>query len=309
MNPSRNTRISKDTLLSKNTRFGALTVVAVALVVAGGAFAAGKHHGSKASAATGLTVGSFVASSTSTTTHDGGPGHGPSDELAAAATYLGLSQADLQTALQSGKTLAQVADATTSKSTAGLIDALVAAEQTEIAAAVTAGELTQAQSDQITPTLKARFTDLANGVRPERGPGFGHGFGHGGPGGGELAAAATYLGLTQTNLETALQSGKTLSQVADATTNKSTAGLIDALVAAEKTELAAAITAGKLTQAQSDQMTTNLKARFTDLVNGVHPAHADGGPDGDHGDHRDHGGFGAPPASGSSSAPTTGTHI
>ena len=202
MNPSRNTRISR------NTKFGALTVVAVALVVAGGAFAAGKHHGSKASAASGLTIGSFVASATNKTTKDNGPGHGPSDELAAAATYLGLSQADLQTALQSGKTLAQVADATSGKSTTGLIDALVAAEKTELAAAVTAGKLTQAQADQIAPSLEARFTDLVNGVRPAHGPGFGHGFGHGGPGGGDLAAAATYLGLSQADLQTALAVGQ-----------------------------------------------------------------------------------------------------
>ena len=61
-----------------------------------------------------------------------------------------ISQADLLTPLQSGKTLAQVAGATSGKSVAGLIDALVAAEKTELAAAVTAGRLTQAQADQIT---------------------------------------------------------------------------------------------------------------------------------------------------------------
>jgi hypothetical protein len=192
MNPSRNTT------RSRNTKIGALALVTVALVIAGGAFAAGKHHGSKASIASSLSIGSFVSSTTGETTRDSGPGHGPSDELAAVVTYLGISQTDLQTALQSGKTLAQVADATGGKSSAGLIDALVAAEKTELAAAVTAGRLTQAQADQITP---------------------------------------------------------------------------------------------------------NLKARFTDLVNGVHPPHADVGPGGDHG------GFGAPPASGSAVAPTTGTHI
>ena len=89
----------------------------------------------------------------------GGPGGG--DDLAAAATYLGLSQSDLQTALQSGKTLAQVANATSGKSAAGLIDALVAAEKTELAAAVTAGTLTQAQADQ--------FYDDAEGPVHEHG--------------------------------------------------------------------------------------------------------------------------------------------
>jgi len=46
--------------------------------------------------------------------------------IAAAATYLGLSQVDLRTQLQSGKTLAQIAQAQ-GKSVSGLEDAMVAA--------------------------------------------------------------------------------------------------------------------------------------------------------------------------------------
>ena len=161
--------------------------------------------------------------------------HGPGDELDAAASYLGTTAASLLTQLQAGKTLAQVATATNGKSTAGLVAALVAAEKTEIAAAVTSGKLTQAQADQIAPTLTQRFTDLVNGVHPAGGPG-GFGHGHGGGGGDDLAAAATYLGSTTTSLLTQLQAGKTLAQVAISTNGKSSAGLIAALVAAEKTE-------------------------------------------------------------------------
>jgi hypothetical protein len=202
-------------------------------------------------------------------------GHGPSDELDAAASYLGTTTANLVTQLQAGKTLAQVAAATSGKTTAGLIAALVAAEKTEIAAAVTAGRLTQAQADQITPTLTQRFTDFVNGTRPAGGPGPG-GFGHGpGAPSDDLAAAATYLGSTTASLFTQLQAGKTLAQVAAATSGKSTAGLIAALVAHEKTEIAGYVASGKLTQAQADQITPTLTQRFTDFVNGVRP---DGGP-------------------------------
>jgi hypothetical protein len=106
--------------------------------------------------------------------------HGPGDELDAAASYLGTTAASLLTQLQAGKTLAQVAAATSGKSTAGLIAALVAAEKTEIAGKVTSGALTQAQADQLTATLTARFTDMVSGVRPADGPGPGHdGFRHG----------------------------------------------------------------------------------------------------------------------------------
>jgi len=93
--------------------------------------------------------------------------------------------------------------------------------------------------------------------------------------GDELAVAASYLGTTAANLLTQLQAGKTLAQVATATSGKTTAGLIAALVAAEKTEIAAAVTAGRLTQAEADQITSTLTQRFTDFVNGVRPS---GGP-------------------------------
>jgi hypothetical protein len=205
---------------------------------------------------------------------------GHSDEIDAAASYLGTTAASLLTQLQAGKTLAQVASATSGKSTAGLVAVLVAAEKTEIAAAVTSGKLTQAQADQITPTLTQRFTDLVNGVHPAGGPGGGFGHDHGpGGGGDDLAAAAAYLGSTAAGLETQLQAGKTLAQIATATAGKSTVGLIAALVAAEKTEIAGKVTSGALTQAQADQLTASLTARFTDMVNGVRPADG-GGHDG-----------------------------
>lgn len=264
---------------SRNRQIAVVAVGAVASVAAGAAFAATKLHGSRAAATSpGLTLGKVYASSNSGTQPrfdgdhgPGGPGRG-GDELAAAATYLGTTQPALLTQLQSGKTLAQIADATSGKSAAGLIAALVAAEKAELDAAVTAGRITQAQEDQIVPTLEARFTELVNNTRPDHGPGgpgFGHG--HGGPGGDDFAAAATYLGLTQAALDAQLQAGKTLAQVADATSGKSAAGLVDALVAHETTELDAALKAGKITQAQHDQLVSGLKARFTALVNGTRP--------------------------------------
>jgi F0F1-type ATP synthase delta subunit len=234
----------------------ALVLVGVLALVGGGTALAGK--GKPRSAHTLRAAGVSVARGM----------HGPGDDLAAAATYLGTTTDNLLTQLRSGKTLAQVADATSGKSASGLVAALVAHEQTEIAAAVTAGMLTQAQADQITANLTERFTDLVNGTHPD------HGFGPGRPHGpgDDLAAAATYLGTTTDNLVTQLQSGKTLAQVANATNGKSASGLVAALVAHEQTEIAAAVTAGKLTQAQADQITADLTQRFTDLVNGVRPA-------------------------------------
>jgi hypothetical protein len=179
--------------------------------------------------------------------------HGPGDNLAAAASYLGSTTDAVLTQLQGGKTLAQVADGTSGKSKAGLIAALVAHEKQELAAAVTAGRLTQAQSDQIAPTLTQRFTDFVNGVRPAMRPGgLGPRHGHGD------GVAATYLGISVDSLRTQLQGGKTLAQVANATNGKSASGLIDALVTDATTRFGA--------NAPSD-----LRQRITDLVNGVRP--------------------------------------
>jgi hypothetical protein len=168
---------------------------AATAILAGGAAAiaaARSHDGVSPSA---VRPG-ILASATNGRAWNGSPrSHGPSDELAAAASYLDLTAAELQTKLQSGKTLAQVADATNGKSAAGLIDALVAAEKKELAAAVSAGRLTQAQADTIEASLVQRFTALVNGTAPQDGP-FGprmhdaYGF-HGSPGGTPPPASPT----------------------------------------------------------------------------------------------------------------------
>ena len=95
--------------------------------------------------------------------HFRGPGHGPGDELAVAASYLGVTQSALRTQLENGKTLAQVAKAE-GKSVDGLVAALVKAEKQEWADAVKAGRMTDAQRDAMVAGLQQRMTDLVNGT-------------------------------------------------------------------------------------------------------------------------------------------------
>ncbi len=205
-----------------------------------------------------------------------GPG-GMHDDLSVAATYLDLTESELQTKLRSGKTMAQVANATDGKSADGLIDALVDAAKKHIAADVSRGRVTQSQADGILSGLKQHITARVNSMGP---PGRPHG--RGGPHGG-LDAAATYLGLSESALRTQLKSGKTLGDIADATSGTSKAGLIAALVADEKSHLAQAVKDGNLTQSQADDMAANIEARATDLVNGKLPGRTDGPPPGDGG--------------------------
>jgi hypothetical protein len=105
----------------------------------------------------------------------GGPGfhrhfgsrHGHGDELGAAASYLGVSQASLRSSLASGKTLAQVAKSE-GKSVDGLVAALVKAEKQEWAAAFKAGRMTDAQRDAMVAGLEQRMTALVNGTAGPR---------------------------------------------------------------------------------------------------------------------------------------------
>jgi hypothetical protein len=95
-----------------------------------------------------------------------GPGgYGHYHDLDAAATYLGLSEDALRTQLESGKTLAQVAQAQ-GKSVSGLVEALVADENQELDEAVADGRITRAQADAKLANLRQHVTNLVNGVKP-----------------------------------------------------------------------------------------------------------------------------------------------
>jgi polyhydroxyalkanoate synthesis regulator phasin len=158
---------------------------------------------------------------------------------------------------------------------AKLSAALKQAVENQIDAMVKAGTITKAQGD----ALKARvevgnlplFAGLHRGFgRPGAfgGPGgFGH---HGGPFARGLDAAATYLGMTEAELHQALEGGKTLAQVAK-DKGKTVDGLVTALTNDAKQKLNTAVTNGRLTQAQADQMLKDLQSRITDLVNGRFP--------------------------------------
>jgi urease accessory protein UreF len=192
---------------------------------------------------------------------------GAGGPFGAAATYLGSTPQQIFTQLRSGKTLAQIANATSGKSASGLVDALVAARTQRIDAAVKAGKLTQAQGSQLESNLKQRITDLVNGTFPHRGGP--HGFG---PRHDTEAVATSYLGLTADQIRTQLRSGKTLAQIADATPGKSASGLVDALAAAARKDIDAAVAAGRLTQAQAAKIEASLTKRITDAVNRTRPA-------------------------------------
>jgi hypothetical protein len=85
--------------------------------------------------------------------------------LDAAASYLGLTDAQLRRRLASGNSLAEIAKAQ-GKSVAGLVQALVDAAKKRLDAAVAAGRLTRKQGDSILSGLESQVTAFLNGTAP-----------------------------------------------------------------------------------------------------------------------------------------------
>jgi hypothetical protein len=81
-----------------------------------------------------------------------------------------------------------------------------------------------------------------------------------------LKAAAQYLGVDRATLAKDLRGGQTLAQVADAR-RKSVDGLEAAMVAAVKTKLDVAVSAGRLTSAREQQVLARVQELVGRLVN------------------------------------------
>src|SRR5207247_10994300 len=101
-----------------------------------------------------------------------GFGRGPGDRNAigdseaAAATYLAMTTADLETKMRAGQTLAQIANATAGKSRDGLLNALVTDATAKIDAAQKAGTITADQATQLKTNLSTRLGQLVDNTGP-----------------------------------------------------------------------------------------------------------------------------------------------
>ncbi len=98
----------------------------------------------------------------------------------------------------------------------------------------------------------------------DRGPGMGLGMGL------DLQKAAEALGITEQELQTERQSGKTLAQIAQEK-GVDTQTLVDAMLSQAKTDLAQRVADGKITQAQADEILQRLTERVQTLINSGQP--------------------------------------
>jgi hypothetical protein len=172
-------------------------------------------------------------------------------DLALAASYIGISRAQLRHELDAGSTLADVANATRGRSASGLMDALFAASAARLSAAVSAGKLSKSKQT----TRLAKLPERLNTEIHRH-----HGLGAGPV---DVATTARYLEITAGQIREAQRSGRSLAQIADSRRHRSAAGLIQTLVSAKKAALAAAVRAGTLSRAAQSKMTAALARRVT----------------------------------------------
>lgn len=182
-----------------------------------------------------------------------GGGHDQQVLVQAAASAIGISESQLRSEASGGKSIADVAKAH-NVDVNTVISAMVTAGDKEVDSDVTAGRLTQSQGDQLKSTMQQHVTDLVNNPLPAAGD-----HGPGGLSASDLQTVASTIGISTTDLQSALSGGQTIAAVAKAH-NVDPQKVIDALVTAD--------------QAQ-------LTQHVTDLVNGTRPAMP---PDGGAGD-------------------------
>ena len=315
-----------------NSRF-AKTTVAAALVVASGAATLGitsfvsaeiqdpenpaviaDEQGTvSADAATDATTeapvavdGDVSASAAPAATDDSATPIKRNSPVAVAATALGISEADLVAELQAGKSIANVASAK-GVDLDKVIDALYADLKAHIDAHVAEGKLTQEQADARLADAKTRITTMVNTAGPLRGKGMGGKGDHMGHRGAPKFATddlAKVLGLSLDELNTELQGGKTLAQIAETknvSIDKVKAQLLADYTAKEQAEVAE----GKHTQEEVDAKIAEFTTRLDDIVNGVRPMKGMGGQGG-HGGRGGHGGMGG---HGGPGAPADGASV
>lgn len=225
---------------------GGLTALALSAALAGSAFAA-------ATAPAVPARSSAQVDAPRTAAFERGPFGG--DALATAAAYIGITEAQLRSELQAGKTLAEVAIAN-GKTRDGLIAALTAA----------AGQAISKLVDQQGLGQHGR-----GGPGRPGGPGVPGGK-HGGafrPDGQPMAAASAYLGIAEADLMARLRAGETLAAIATSV-GKSRDGLVAALVAAANTGIDKAVAESKITADRAAELKSKIAEHTARLVDEAH---------------------------------------
>jgi hypothetical protein len=188
-------------------------------------------------------------------------------DVRAASSYLGVPAAQLQAQLRSGKSLAQVAQATRGRSVSGLVAAVIAERRGRLAhASATLPKRVQAEVER----AGGPGSPLAP-VRARRDPV-----------GGLFSArafigvpAAAYLGISAQELRRELRAGRSLADIAHAS-GRSEAVLIEVITASAKREISSQLAAGAISKAREQALLAHLDKRVHGLVRRSFPGSAAG---------------------------------
>lgn len=196
--------------------------------------------------------------------------------LAAVSKVLGITESELKTELEAGKSVADVAKAK-NIDLATVKTALVAEAKAHVDAEVAAGKHTAAEGATELADITSRIdTMLTTAGLPVHGPeGMGgkggHGEMRGGPGRFMTDALAKVLKLTTSELHTQLGSGMSLADVAKAQ-SVDIADVKTVLTSDFSAHLAEEVTSGEHTQAEADAKIAEFKTNLDTIVNRVGPA-------------------------------------
>jgi hypothetical protein len=174
-------------------------------------------------------------------------------DVQVAAGYLGISTEDLRRQLRSGLTLAQVADTGKGTSSAGLFHALL---QARTAAIKKRGLSTGKEKEKLASISQRLENELRRARRGNS---------------SVMALASGYLGIEADTLLSRLASGKSLAEIASATTGKSRSGLIEALTRPRERRLRRAAASHRLTATAAQATIDAFRTRTTSEVDHTGP--------------------------------------
>ncbi|TMG46825.1 MAG: hypothetical protein E6H91_11145 [Chloroflexi bacterium] len=197
--------------------------------------------------------------------------HVAHDLFGAAAQYLGTTEKDLRAKLP-GTSLGKIADGMApAKSRAGLVAALTTAANADIDKAVADKRITADQATTLRSKVAGEITSLVDRTWPTkptaavRAPNLKSFL-------GEMSKTVqTFLGLSATDIATALRNGQSLGELANATKPNGRDSLIAALTLSANTRIDKAAADKKITTDQATTLKSKVGAAITTFVDRKFP--------------------------------------
>ncbi|GGN98283.1 hypothetical protein [Saccharibacillus kuerlensis] len=204
-------------------------------------------------------------------------------DQAAVASLLGLTEDELKTEQQAGKSLAAIAGEK-GVEVQKVVDLVASTLKASLDEKLSAGTITQAQYDERAAEIATRAEEFVNRTFDAARSGEAKG----GKGGMKIdqAAVASLLGLTEDELKTERQAGKSLAAIAGEK-GVEVQKVVDLIASTLKASLDEKLSAGTITQAQYDERAAEIATRAEEFVNRTFDAARSGeGKGGKRGDGR-----------------------